>query len=107
MKNKATDAENAAKLKQTGTLYKITKHLCSDRATPPAGVRSKDDNLLTQEYLVRDRWKKHFKEFLNRPAPMYQILPEDCVLSEYEDWLHYWRFYRGGGSSCNKKKNRP
>ena len=47
MKNKAIDAENAAKLNQMGTLYKITKQLCNDRATPPAGVRSKNGNLLT------------------------------------------------------------
>ena len=70
-KKKATDAENAAKLNQTGTLYKITKQLCNDRAAPPAGVRSKDGNLLTQEDLVREGWKEHFHEILNRPASVY------------------------------------
>ena len=87
MKNKATDAENAAKLNQMGTLYKITKQLCNDKATPPSGVRSKDGNLLTQEDLVRERWKEHFQEVLNRPAPTHQIIPEDCVLAEDEDCL--------------------
>ena len=56
MKKKAIDAENAAKLNQMGTLYKITKQLCNelcnDRATPLAGVCSKNGNLLTQEDLV-------------------------------------------------------
>ena len=77
--NKAIDAENAAKLNQMGTLYKITKQLCNDRATPPAGVRSKNGNFLTQEDLVRERWKDHFQEVLNRPAPTHQIMPEDCL----------------------------
>ena len=87
MKNKAIDAENAAKLNQMGTLYKITKQLCNDRATPPAGVRSKNGNLLTQEDLVRERRKEHFQEVLNRPATTHQIIPEDCVLAEDEDCL--------------------
>ena len=87
MKNKAIDAENAAKLNQIGTLYKITKQLCNDRAAPPAGVCSKNGNLLTQEDLVRERWKAHFQEVLNRPAPTHQIIPEDCVLAEDEDCL--------------------
>ena len=87
MKNKATDAEKAAKLNQMGTLYKIIKQLCNDRATPSAGVRSKDGNLLTQEDLVQERWKEHFQEFLNSPAPTHQIIPEDCVLAEDDDCL--------------------
>ena len=87
MKNKAIDAENAAKLNQIGILYKITKQLCNDRAAPPAGVCSKNGNLLTQEDLVRERWKAHFQEVLNRPAPTHQIIPEDCVLAEDEDCL--------------------
>ena len=58
MKNKSTNAENAAKLDQMGTLYKITKQLCNDSANPLAGVRSKDKYLLTQEDLDGDRWKK-------------------------------------------------
>ena len=58
MKNKATDAENAAKLDHMGTLYKSTKQLCNDSANPLAGVRSKDKYLLTQEDLDGDRWKK-------------------------------------------------
>ena len=87
MKNKAIDAENAAKLNQMGTLYKITKQLCNDTATPPAGVRSNNGNLLTQEDLVRERWKKHFQEVFNRPVPTLQIIPEDCVLAEDEDCL--------------------
>ena len=61
--------------------------LCNDRATPPAGVRSKNGNLLTQEDLVRERWKEHFQEVLNRPAPSHQIIPEDCALAEDEDCL--------------------
>ena len=87
MKNKAIDAENAAKLNQMGTLYKITKQLCNDRATPPVGVRYNNGNPLTQEDLVRERWKEHFQEVLNRPVPMHQIIPEDCVLAEDEDCL--------------------
>ena len=86
IKNKATDAENAAKLDQLGTLYKITKQLCNDSANPLAGVRIKDKYLLTQEDLDGDRWKKnHVQEIPNRPAPMHQITPEECVLTEDED----------------------
>ena len=58
IKNKATDAENAAKLDQLGTLYKITKQLCNDSANALAGVRSNDKYLLTQEDLDEDKWKK-------------------------------------------------
>ena len=55
MKNKAIDAENAAKLNQMGTLYKITNQLCNDRATSPAGVRSKNEHRLK---LFRNTKKK-------------------------------------------------
>ena len=49
MKNKATDAENAAKLNQMGTLCKITKRLRNNRKTPLAGVHSKDIHLNQQD----------------------------------------------------------
>ena len=75
MKNKSTNAENAAKLDQMGTLYiKL--------------LSSKDKYLLTQEDLDGDRWKKnHVQEIPNRPAPMHQITLEECVLTEDEDYL--------------------
>ena len=31
--------------------------------------------------------KRHFQEIPNRPAPMNQITPEDCALTEDEDCL--------------------
>ena len=55
---KTTKAENAAKLDQMGTRYKITKQLCNDSANQSAGVRSKDKNLLTQDDRDLNRWKK-------------------------------------------------
>ena len=46
-----TDAENAAKLNQMGTLCKITKRLRNNRKTHLAGVHNKDIHL-NQEDLV-------------------------------------------------------
>ena len=87
MNKKSTDAENSAKLNQMGTLHKITKQLCKDRATPLVGIRGKEGDLSTQDDLVRERWKEHFKEVLNRPMPMKQALLEPCLLVEDEDCL--------------------
>ena len=57
--DKAKDAEAAANLNQMGTLYRITKQLCSSKTTQYTSVRNNGD-LLTQEDLVRERWKEHF-----------------------------------------------
>ena len=34
-----------------------------------------------------DEKKNHVQEIPNRPAPMHQITPEECVLTEDEDYL--------------------
>ena len=86
MKHKATNADWCWQVESDEHLPPpLPQQLCNDRATPPAGVRSKDGNLLTQEDLVQDRWKEHFQEVFNRPASLYQIMPEDCALTEDED----------------------
>ena len=70
MEEQATEAENAASRGDQGSLYKITRRICSKFQARSAGpVKDKNGNLLTTEKEQEVRWTEHFRELLNRATP--------------------------------------
>ncbi len=67
--NIAKEAQDAAEVGQIKTVYEATRKLCNDFAKKIGMVKDKNGNLLTDEYKIRDRWKEHFTEVLNREDP--------------------------------------
>ncbi|VDO63311.1 unnamed protein product, partial [Schistosoma margrebowiei] len=51
-------------------LYDITKKLSGNRRKPERPVKSKEGKVITNIEEQRNRWVQHFKELLNRPAPL-------------------------------------
>ena len=67
--NIAQEAEDAAKRGQMKGVYEATRRLGSEPPKRSDMVWNKAGKLLTNEVEVRQRWKKHFEEVLNRPNP--------------------------------------
>ncbi|VDO65060.1 unnamed protein product [Schistosoma margrebowiei] len=51
-------------------LYDATKKLSENRCKPERPVKSKEGEVITNIEEQRNRWVEHFKELLNRPAPL-------------------------------------
>ncbi|VDP29390.1 unnamed protein product [Schistosoma margrebowiei] len=51
-------------------LYDITKKLSGNRRKPERPVKSKEGEIITNIEEQQNRWVEHFKELLNRPAPL-------------------------------------
>ncbi|VDP22350.1 unnamed protein product [Schistosoma margrebowiei] len=66
----ATTAEKAARERNMRQLYDITKKLSENRRKPERPVKSKEGEVITNIEEQQNRWVKHFKELLNRPAPL-------------------------------------
>ncbi|VDO67340.1 unnamed protein product [Schistosoma margrebowiei] len=62
--------EKAAKEGNMRQLYDITKKLSGNRRKPERSVKSKEGEVVTNIEEQRNRWVEHFKELLNRPAPL-------------------------------------
>ncbi|VDP53672.1 unnamed protein product [Schistosoma margrebowiei] len=63
-------AEKAAIEGNMRQLYDITKKLSGNRRKPERSVKSKEDEVITNIEEQQNRWAEHFKELLNRPAPL-------------------------------------
>ncbi|VDO95066.1 unnamed protein product [Schistosoma margrebowiei] len=50
--------------------YDITKKLSGNRRKPERSVQSKEGEVITNIEEKQNRWVEHFKELLNRPAPL-------------------------------------
>ena len=74
----AQSAEKAAGGGKMKELFEITKTLCNERSKSVNAVKDKSGNLLTEETVRRERWKKHFEEILNRPVPEVPIADLEC-----------------------------
>ncbi|VDP02852.1 unnamed protein product, partial [Schistosoma margrebowiei] len=66
----AMTAENAARERNMRQLYDITKKLSGNRRKPERPVKSKKGDVITNIEEQQNRWVEHFKELLNRPAPL-------------------------------------
>ena len=68
----ALEAEEAARNRSIKDLYTITKKLSGKYSKPERPVKSKDGKTIPGEEGQTNRWKEHFEELLNRPAPQNQ-----------------------------------
>ena len=60
--------------------------LCNDRPKNITMVKDKEGRLLTKEDEIRKRWRDHFTEVLNRPAPTDgAIIRQDTPINEVID----------------------
>ncbi|CAH8626502.1 unnamed protein product [Schistosoma haematobium] len=66
----ATTAEKAAREGNMRKLYDTTKKLSGNRRKPERPVKSKEGEVITNIEEQQNRWVEHFKELLNRPAPL-------------------------------------
>ncbi|VDP52022.1 unnamed protein product [Schistosoma margrebowiei] len=66
----AKTVEKAANEGNMRQLYDITKKLSGSRRKPERPVESKEGEVITNIEEQRNRWAEHFKELLNRPAPL-------------------------------------
>ncbi|CAH8465462.1 unnamed protein product [Schistosoma haematobium] len=66
----ATTAEKAAREGNMRQLYDTTKKLSGNRRKPERPVKSKEGKVITNIEEQQNRWVEHFKELLNRPAPL-------------------------------------
>ncbi|VDP63375.1 unnamed protein product [Schistosoma mattheei] len=63
-------SEKAAREGNMKQLYDITKKLSGNRRKPERLVKSNEGKVMNNIEEQRNRWKVHFKELLNRPAPL-------------------------------------
>ncbi|VDP81633.1 unnamed protein product, partial [Schistosoma mattheei] len=66
----ATTAEKASSEGNMRQLYDITKKLSGNRRKPERPVKSKEGEVITSIEEQQNRRVEHFKELLNRPAPL-------------------------------------
>ncbi|VDP46372.1 unnamed protein product [Schistosoma margrebowiei] len=66
----AKTAEKAAREGNMRQLYDTTKKLSGSHRKPERPVKSKEGKVITNIEEQRNRWVEHFKELLNRPAPL-------------------------------------
>ena len=82
----AKEAENAANVGDMKGVYNATRKLCNDRPKNIAMVKDKEGRLLTKEDEIKKRWRDHFTEVLNRPAPTDRaIIRQDTPINEAID----------------------
>ncbi|CAH8467003.1 unnamed protein product, partial [Schistosoma curassoni] len=66
----AMTAEKAAREGNMKQLYDTTKKLCGNHRKPERPVKIKEGEVITNIEEQQNRWVEHFKELLNRPAPL-------------------------------------
>ena len=65
----AGEAETAARQGNMRDLYNTTKKLAGKFGKPERPVKHKQGRVIQGEDEQKNRWKEHFEELLNRPAP--------------------------------------
>lgn len=60
------EANAAARRKEQGTVFTITRQFCGGRRRAQTPICDKDGVLLTAEKVGEKRWAKHFEEVLNK-----------------------------------------
>ena len=77
----AQEAEEAATARNMKDLYDTTKKLCGKFQQGNQPVKDKNGNSLKTTEQQSNRWKEHFEELLNRPAPPN---PPDIPEAEFD-----------------------
>ncbi|VDO58135.1 unnamed protein product [Schistosoma margrebowiei] len=70
LEDQAMTAEKAAREGNMRQLYDTTKKLSGNRHKLEQPVKSKEGEVITNIKEQQNRWVEHFKELLNRPAPL-------------------------------------
>ena len=85
--NITQEAEDTARQRQNffKQVYKA-RRLCNGGPKKVAMVKGKDGRLLTKKDEVKDRWREHFAEVLNRPVP--EITAEVEETNEVNDRIN-------------------
>ena len=79
----ASEAENAAKIGDLKTLYRITKQLSKPEHKPQdITIKDKSGNRLTSKESKLKRWAEHFKEVLNCDPPETIVPAPDTQVDE-------------------------
>ena len=73
----ATEAQAAAEMGDTRTVYRITKSLTGGFTSKTTAVRDRNGKVLMKTEDQLHRWAEHFKETLNRPDPEVEATIED------------------------------
>ena len=73
----AAEAQAAAEVGDTRTVYKITKRLTGGFTSKTTAVRDREGKVLMKTEDQLHRWAEHFKETLNRPDPEEEAIIED------------------------------
>lgn len=69
LENKALNAQTAADINDTKTLYAIMKETTGNQRNLNVPIKSKDGNSLFTEKDKNERWTEYFKQLLNKPQP--------------------------------------
>ncbi|XP_056001665.1 uncharacterized protein LOC130048676 [Ostrea edulis] len=80
----ASELEVASGMKNQRKVFQIVKKVNRRSAPQPMSVKSKEGNILTDKDQVKDRWRKHFCELLNRPAPARRYHPSQQLWEELD-----------------------
>jgi len=68
LENKAAEAQHAADLNDSKTLYRIVRELSGARSGSDIPIRGKDSTTLASSEEQAKRWTEHFAEVLNQPV---------------------------------------
>ncbi|VDO73845.1 unnamed protein product [Schistosoma margrebowiei] len=81
----AMTAEKAAREGNMRQMYDTTNKLSGNHRTPERPVKSKEGRAIINIKEQRNRWVEHFKELLNRPAPLnppnIEVEPTDLPIN--------------------------
>ena len=109
MDEKASEAEEAAKVNDSRTLFQISKELSKRGNFVSKGqVKKKDGTIATTEAEQQERWAEHFCEILNREEPQRtavfeegELLDIDCeapTVGEIENAIKKMKNNKAAGS---------
>ena len=73
VENIAIKAETAASIGNMKAVYDATRLLAGEKMRKSDTLKDKGGNKLTREEDIRNRWKEHFEEVLNRPEPQRKL----------------------------------
>ena len=78
------EAETAANKGHMKTIYEVTRVLSNERRTETSTLKDKDGNILSSQSEIKNRWKEHFNNVLNRPQPDNPLIVEndDNIIDE-------------------------
>lgn len=71
----AADLDRASKVGNQRKVFQLVKKMSGKSSPQPMSVKNKEGSIMTDNEQVRDRWKEHFQELLNRPAPTRRYHP--------------------------------